>query len=285
MNYDIFFPLQIYRFQSHVRIECPSIQLSTPQKYVFHDHFIDGIAGMTEEDRKTMKSSWIYDRTIWGFNPKYALYFSKATAWVLVNQENSIPPFPTSNVFIAQSKVPSQISFLTTFVFGFYIYPVPDSLLLFIRLDNQTYQLKSMTISDENHDDDLLPSQKNKNTPFYDVVFHDKHVFAYIYDKRPVGTSWTTFNQICIPTQNHGFMSLQECIHNSIDDMQNRSTFLGDPMTDLTTFFTVHQNPSVWILVIIGSVVAGLLISVLVLSIWKRSRKHRNKNIVAINNR
>lgn len=284
MNYDIFFPLQIYRFQSHVRIECPSIQLSTPNEYVFHNHFIDGIDGV--QDRETMKTNWIYDRTVWGLNPKYAFYFSKATAWVLVNQNNTTPPFATSRIFIAQSKVPSQISFTDTFVFGFYIYPVPDSLLVFMRIDNQTYDLKSLTISDEDHNDDILPHPHNKNTPFYDIVFIDKHVFAYMYDKEPIGTSWTSWNQICIPSHNGGFVSLKECIHHSIDDMHNRSTFLGDPLTDLSSYFTPTQNRYTWILVIIGSVIAGLLISVLVLSKWRIYRMIRNRrSTVAINNR
>jgi hypothetical protein len=285
MNYDIFFPIQIYRFQSHIRLECPSLQLSTPQEYIFHPHFMDGIPDLSDDEREKLKRDWVYDRTIWTFNPKYAFHASKATGWILVIQENTHSPYATSNIFVAQSKVPAKISLVNAFVFGFYIYPIPDTFLCFMSIDNKTYRLLDMQYSDHEHN----TISSYKDAPFYDIPFYDKHVFAYVFHQKPTGKYWSTWNQICVPTTSpHGFKTLSECLHHSIDDMHNRSTYLGDPLTDMTSFFTTRSSVSILVLsiAIIGSAIAILLLLVLVIQ-RRRSfhSNHHNKSTVVLNNR
>lgn len=268
MNYNIFFPIQIYSFSSRqdvFRIEPPSLTATTNHQFSFPSHFVDDLL-ISDQEKTNLRNKWAYERTVWGLNPKMAFYIPKGTAWVLIKQQNAFP-YATSNVYIAQSLIPKEQTIGSEFVFGFYIFPIPESVLIYILVDNDSFTLKNLYFpekEDDALDANFIPTMKNKNIPFYELFFYDKHVFMYVFPSEPSKQSWKAWNQICIPSQD-GFPTYKECLDTTVDRMKNRNVYLNDPIEPMTSFFerrpVRYSERLIWILCTITLILLGLLIA------------------------
>ena len=265
MNYDIFFPMQLYKNQDckKYRIEPPSLTLTTPYDYHFDNHFLENVD--TPERDKYIKE-WKYYRTIWVLNPKYEFFMLPGVIWCFVNQ-NTDPPFETKTISTQSFNLSANL--LSQFIFGSMIMPIPDTVLACFYLDKDEVLIKIVLLdeADDYQDDttNILPLKRNKDIPFYDLFSNYSHRYLYVYSEKPSFNNWISKNNICIPSE-HG-SSYFECLQKSVDKMKNRHTYLHDPLIPLTTYFDRMSNKpdkriiSMWILVaIIGLLVLWLII-------------------------
>lgn len=253
MNYNVFFPIQLYKNEhlKKFRITPPSLSLTTPYDYRFESHFIDDIE---TTEREKYRKEWKYYRTIWVLNPKYEFFMLPGVIWCLVTQNTDAPyetKFISTDYFNLSDKK-------YQFIFGSMINPVPDTVLACFYLDNKEI-LTNIVLMDENTEDittNILPFKKNKDIPFYNLFSDYSHRYFYVYTEEPTSTYWKIKNNICVPEKD-GYASYFDCLNASVDQMRNRQTYLHDPLIPLTTYFSdVNNKPdvriiSVWILIVI----------------------------------
>jgi hypothetical protein len=193
---------------------------------------------------------------------------SPGVVWCFVTQ-NAFAPYETKIFSTENFNLSSNVR-SSQFIFGSMINPVPDTVLACFYLNNKEVLIKIVLIDEPYNADDIttniLPFKENKDIPFYDLVSDYSHRFFYVYPEKPSYTYWKVQNNICIPAED-GYPSYLECLDASVDKMQNRQTYLHDPLIPLTKYFSeVHDKPdrriiSMWILIVI----IGLLLLWLIL--------------------
>lgn len=256
MNFDIFFPIQIWEFvddnaTSHVpvrfRLQCPNVH-SSPTHYEFPDHFLDVYPNVSS----ALRRSWTFQRTIWVINPKYSRSFVHGYACLFVEQHNT-EPYHTS--FITESLYSrSGNDFYQGFSFSYLVYEADSCLttLLYLNL-SITNQLQDIVFvdkygetDDRNEKYNFLPFQKNKDIPFYEIQSLDKNLYLYIFLDKPEGIYWyMNPSHICLPTtekNSSSFMTSFECFEAS--SKRRNPTFpllyLQDPLQELSM---IMENP------------------------------------------
>jgi hypothetical protein len=248
MNFDIFFPIQIWEYKdpkhpsrSLFRLQAPNL-ISPSTQYQFPLHFIDNYSNVSPH----YKTSWKLQRTIWVINPKYSASFVHGYTSLYVQQKNS-EPYNTE--FISESVFQhiSEIGMYETFTFSYLVYETnsPKTMLLYMNL-SITNRLQDIVCVDENGERDItnnkynfLPFKKNKDVPFYEIRTIDKNLYLYVFPERPEGNYWyMNPSHICLPTaSSSGFTTCFECF-------QESSKSRDETLSTNDTFFSIYlQDP------------------------------------------
>jgi len=274
MNFDIFFPVQIWQYNSNkydnlYRLEAPSTQYTTDTSYRFLPHFLDHYVvhdddtnEMNEDMFHKVKQKWILKETIWVINPKYIDSFAYGYQSFFVVQNNKTP-FHTLVIYSERETLPNHTGinqdYRFNFQFGYLLYAASNHLttLLYIRLsrDKQPIDIvlgnkykETKLIGKRNYN--FLPYQENKNVPFYDIQLLDINYFLYVFLDRPKGNYWKlTDTLLCLPTTETSgktiFTTSFDCFQEAWKKRNKhvKDVFLQDPLVYLD-FIMQNQNPN-----------------------------------------
>jgi len=251
-NYNVFFPVQIWKHQmtKHFRFQPPL--LGFDKDYSFPSHFIDTINMEDFAKKKEYKKDWKLVRLIWGFNPKYYVYSGRGIGWIIIFQEKNQPYASTFSTYYSSiNYIPEQtdIDLNNDFIFFYYLFTIPGTELLFVSYDNRS-RINDVILIDEEGESDtsneiynFLPFRKNKDIPFYDILWFGKHCFMNIYTAKPNELFWKSNSEsICFPTSDpNAFPTFLECNYFHVNKTKNRSTYLQDTQRQINDIMTYES--------------------------------------------
>jgi len=221
--FSLYFPIQLWRaHDGRVRLQPPNLLASDTKTYTFTETFWP----IDVDQKDKLETTWSLETTFWGFHPKYFMEFSRGFV-TLVASQNTVFPFETKTVDVYDLSTDifqDETSFLGSFGFIAYAYPIPGTALLYLRTNGVREHLLQQTVLcplDQGCPVDTgyseLPS-RGQTVPYYDVGISGVSLFVYVFTQKPVGEYFKLNGEgLCLPSSDpRDFPSIRECMHASL---------------------------------------------------------------------
>lgn len=286
MDPPIFFPIELYEYHTpnrrYYRLQAP---IFLNPEITFLPHFLDIYQTQSNQEQITeWKKKWQFKQTLWGINEFYRNTFTRGYDFIYIIQNNESFPYETNRIqsynksetYRTNPKNRYQPTLFSydQFGWGFSVYQIPDTTLGCFILDiYQSFQLDVKSVSilkdfilirEENEMDhwndpyNFLPFQKNKNIPFYELLWSDKYIFGFFYEQEPKGTRWKmNASLLCYPTLEgkDSFPTISDCMNSYQQTSPFQSQYFQDPMIQIQKIGSESQtkgpnstrSPWIWV--------------------------------------
>jgi len=225
-NFSLYFPIQLWRAtDGRVRLQPPVLLTSDNEKYTFRETFWPE----SVDEKEKLRTTWVFETTFWGFHPKYFMELSRGFV-TLVASQNTIFPFETKTVDVYDLSTDifqDETSFLGSFGFIAYAYPVPGTVLLSFHTNGTREHLLQRTVlcpldqgcPVDHTEYSELPS-RGQTVPYYDVGVSGVSISVYVFTQKPLGQYFQMNGEgLCLPSSNpRDFSSIRECMHASLEN-------------------------------------------------------------------
>jgi hypothetical protein len=237
MNFNYFVKVNIWKTKS-----------IKPTKYRFtsEDDPFWKVMNLSSEENDKMSETWERWKSFYTFPRTAGGLIGRGTTVIRMYTSTEFP-YETDEIVGNMKRVSRPLSL----VFRCYIYPFPDTTLLYFHIQQSNIK-KVILLDDETKNDsklmdkyNFLPSKKNKKVLWYKKYCPNQSKFLYIYNFEPSYTHWKpTSEYICLPSNDKNtFPTLKACVDSTKNYIYNKNVYVQNSSEPLFLLSTTSQKP------------------------------------------
>lgn len=197
------------------------------------------------EDKK-MEDTWKFSKLFYVLSPQYFGLYNRGTTIIRLFREDRFP-YETKKILPGLKRGNKKIYLF----FKVFIYPFPDTTLLYINLKKEILNKVVLWDDDTKTKEEIssqynfLPNKKNKKVFWFQKYNPYTSKFLYVYDFEPTFRFWKENNEnICLPSHNSkGYNSLSECISKNKNSVKNKKVYVQNNSEPLFIISTTSKYP------------------------------------------
>ena len=241
MNFNYFVKVNIWKTKS-----------IKPTKYHFtvEDDPFWKVMNLSSEENDRMSETWEKWKTFYAFPRTAGGLIGRGTTVIRMYASTKFP-YETEEIVGNMKRVSRPLSL----VFRCYIYPFPDTTLLYFQLQesNEKSNVKNVILMDDETKKDsklidkynFLPSKKNKKVVWYKKYCPNQSKFLYVYNFEPSYTHWKpTSEYICLPSNDkNAYPTLKACVDSNKKYIYNKNVYVQNSSEPLYLLSTTSEKP------------------------------------------